>query len=83
MKLPNFTLYDGREHKEKISFSCRELGYSRLLNSTPKKFASISQIERDGIGANNSKLEPARIDFLCAVFATIAVVDVKALHCLT
>lgn len=84
MKLPNFTLYDGREHKEKISFSCRELGYSRLLlNSTPEKFASISQIERDGIGANNSKLEPARIHFLCAVFATIAVVDVKAPHCLT
>ena len=85
VKLPNFTLYDGREHKEKISFSCRELRYSRLLNSTPEKFASISQIEGDGIGANNSKLEPARANssFLCAVFATIAVVDVKAPHCLT
>ena len=68
--------------QEKKSFSSPEIRYS-LLNSIPEKFASISQIERDGIGANNSKLEPARIHFLCAVFATIAVVDVKAPHCLT
>ena len=67
---------DGNTNK-KISFSFPELRYS-LLNSIPEKFASISQIERDGIGANNSKIEPARIHFLCAVFATIAVVDVKS-----
>lgn len=54
-----------------------------LLNSIPEKFASISQIERDEIGTNNSTLAPARIHFLCAVFAAIAVVDVKAPHCLT
>lgn len=68
--------------RKKNSFSFPEIRYS-LLNSIPEKFASISQIERDEIGANNSKLAPARIIFLCAVFAAIAVVNVKAPHCLT
>ena len=69
-KISKFHVFEGREHEKMIliTFSFSELRYRLLeFHSWPEKLASIWRIERDGI------------HFLCDVFATVTVVDAKAL----
>lgn len=76
MKLPSFTLYEGRREHEKtiffFLFQNSDTVVKVILNLTQKKIRQF-QIERDGI--RSKKFEAARIHFLCDVFASIGVVD--------
>jgi len=75
--LPNFTLYEGREHETTIFFfflwTSIQSFRIQLQKNSPTLFW---QIEQDGIRAK--KFEAVRIHFLYDVFTAIAVVDAKA-----